>query len=225
MTCISFPSAPDAVKDAVEADTLVADDWGDGVEAVCVMSAIVRGAQSVEDCVTAGWPEWLTRAVINLFDAKSRSGREQEDRCEFALALAIAVSRPFDHLKARDLYLLKGLPRDLDWMRREHRADRRFHAVEAVLVKAIDILKRRANGEDVDAAALLAEKEASEARGGGDSPYVTILSNTADAVRLALKKTSPIYAGVGDAANSRRHLIEAITEASITETYSTVTEE
>jgi hypothetical protein len=35
--------------------------WGDGTQAVCMMSALVPGAKNSEACVTAGWPAWLRR--------------------------------------------------------------------------------------------------------------------------------------------------------------------
>ena len=43
-------------------------EWGDGHERACLMSAVVTGAQSVEECAMRGWPLWLAELCVWLFD-------------------------------------------------------------------------------------------------------------------------------------------------------------
>ena len=63
------PNAADKIRTAINAGKLKAGSWGDGTHAVCMMSALVSGAQGDSDCVTAGWPKWLVSLNVSLFDA------------------------------------------------------------------------------------------------------------------------------------------------------------
>ena len=72
--------------------------WGDGKAAVCMMSALQPGAKSDDDCVTAGWPEWLSVLNHQLFDA-SVGGDEDAAAFQFALSVAEAIQVPRDYDK------------------------------------------------------------------------------------------------------------------------------
>ena len=188
MTTLAFPTATDAIRAAINSGILKAGYWGDGTEAVCMMSAIVRGAQSNDDCVTAGWPEWLVRLNVALFDADVGAEDEDKARAKFALDVAVAVSKPFDADKARDLFMVRRLdtsehsalkslrmkPVDADWWR----------GSEAAVARVADLLKRRMAGEDVT-------DELADARSAARAAYAAA------------------------AAASRADLVAAITEAQI----------
>ncbi len=62
-------------------------EWGDGVEMVCVMSALIPGATSIQHCITEGWTEWLVRLVIELNDKCPND----ETQWEFAQGLVLAL--------------------------------------------------------------------------------------------------------------------------------------
>ena len=53
-------------------------EWGDGVESVSMMNALVPGAEDTEDCVMAGWTEWLAGLCTYLY--KSNVGADDEQR-------------------------------------------------------------------------------------------------------------------------------------------------
>jgi hypothetical protein len=145
-----FPDAVEKIEAAHAAGLLKAGNWGDGNHAVCMMSAMVPGAKSMGDCVTAGWPEWLAALNVSLFDASVGADDEDAARYQFALDVAKAVSQPRDYDKARDLFLIRRLDdgehsslKTLgslkgDWTRE-------IEAVKAV----VTLLERRINGEDV----------------------------------------------------------------------------
>ena len=147
------PTAADKLRAAIEAGTLKAGSWGDGNHTVCMMSALVRGADSTSDCVTAGWPEWLAKLNVSLFDAKVGAADEGAARARFALTIAELVQTPRDYERARDLFLIRRLddgehsalkslrlnPVDADWWR----------DCEAALATVVGLLRRRLAGEDV----------------------------------------------------------------------------
>ena len=90
------------------APTLVRGDWGDGVETVCLMSALVPGANDHTDCVTAGWPEWLARLCVNLYDIDtmpSEFNTEQEMANRWAYQVAEAVAKNIDYEEAHYRFL------------------------------------------------------------------------------------------------------------------------
>ena len=90
------PTAADKLRAAIEAGTLKAGSWGDGTHTVCMMSALVSGAKTPSDCVTAGWPEWLASLNVSLFDAKVGAADEGAARAGFALTVAELVQTPRD---------------------------------------------------------------------------------------------------------------------------------
>lgn len=149
---------PHAVEKLEAAKTkLRAGDWG-GTEAVCMMSAVVPGAKGVQDCVTAGWPEWLVELNVHLFDSVTGTDDEDAARFEFARAVAEAVQVPRDYAKARDLFLISTLERV------------KPHDTAGVVQPVIDLLRRRIVGDDVvnemrdaDAAARAAARAADAA--------------------------------------------------------------
>lgn len=67
---------------------IIQDDWGDGRERACLMSALVTGATSEEDCAANGWPLWLAEMAVWLFDRWPRNEAVARGR---ALAHAIAA--------------------------------------------------------------------------------------------------------------------------------------
>jgi hypothetical protein len=148
-------NAADKLRAAIEAGKLKAGSWGDGTNAVCMMSALVSGAKDADDCVTAGWPKWLTSLNVSLFDVNIGATDEGKARAEFALRVAELVQTPRDYDKARDLFLIRRLdggdcsalkslrknPVDADWWR----------ACEAEIAIVVGLLRRRVAGEDVGA--------------------------------------------------------------------------
>ena len=160
------PHAVEKMRAAIEAGKLRAGSWGDGTHAVCMMSALVSGAANVKHCVTAGWPEWLVKLNVSLFDASVGAADEGAARTEFALAVAEAVQTPRDYDRVRDLFLVRRLdngdhsalkslrlrPVDADWWR----------DCEAEIVRVADLLRRRLASEDV-AAEMKAARAAADA--------------------------------------------------------------
>ena len=102
--------APDAVAliDAAK-PILTRGDWGDGVTAVCFMRALVPWAKEEEDCMTAGWPEWLVTLCIDLFDADvlEYGGEEANDvaAIEWAESMALALSQDADYERVKHTFL------------------------------------------------------------------------------------------------------------------------
>ncbi len=123
-------------------------DWGDGVEAVCLMSALVPGATSMEDCVTAGWPEWLPGLVVTLYDETVGAEDEQAAADIWAFRIAEAIRGPVDYERARDRFLVATLETVLE------------HDRAGVVQPVIDLLHRRLARQDAGAAAWEAAREA-----------------------------------------------------------------
>lgn len=138
-------SQPDAVT-CIKAANLKPGSWG-GTQAVCMMSALVKGARSTRDCVTAGWPEWLVDINVYLFDM----GDNDLTRNQFALDVAIAIQTPRDMDKALNLFLILTLERS------------KAHDTANVTQPIIDLLHRRIAGEDVRREMLAAANEAANA--------------------------------------------------------------
>ena len=92
-------------RSAMDAGILEQGSWGDGLSTVCAMSAMVPGATTTTECVTAGWPEWLVRMVTKLYDWRVEVYDEQAAADQWALRVAIAVSSAgLDVARARDLF-------------------------------------------------------------------------------------------------------------------------
>jgi len=198
MTIIDTHAA-DKLRAAIDAGKLKSGSWGDGTHAVCMMSAMVSGAHNTQDCVTAGWPEWLASLNVYLFDAKVGADDEEKTRAEFALRIAELVQTPRDYDKARDLFLIRRLddgehsalkslrvnPVDADWWR----------DCEAAIVRVTELLRRRVDGDDVakemDAAYAAAARAAvrtyaaASAADAADAAYAA--DADADAARAAAR--------------------------------------
>lgn len=106
MRFLEFPEANIRVQKAIEKGTLKPLSWGDGKETVCIMSAMVPGAKNINNCVTAGWPYWLTKMCITLFDETGDEDDAETDRQEFAYNLSLACSKTFDADEALYIVLL-----------------------------------------------------------------------------------------------------------------------
>lgn len=131
------------------AGMLKQNTWGNGTNTVCMMSALVPGANSTTICVTAGWPAWLVDLNIRMFD----DAETIEDAWEFAHAVAIACAGPIDYDAARDRFLISVLTEgdhsvsaslrkvkcEEDWWKNSNKA------VDTVAA----LLTRRLAGEDV----------------------------------------------------------------------------
>lgn len=165
---------------------LQAGSWGDeATHAVCMMSGLVPGAHSVDDCVTAGWPRWLAALNVTLFDANVGAFDEDAARRWFAYDVAKACTVPVDYDKARDLFLIKRLDTgkhsalatlrsiDGDWQQQ-------IKAVDAVVA----LLYRRAAGEDV-AEEMKAARAAARAGAYSASAASYAASYAADAAAYA----------------------------------------
>ena len=152
-TIVQFPDAEARIRAAIDAGILKRGTWGNGTEAVCMMSAVVSGADDTEACVAAGWPEWLVGVNVSLFDANVGADDEDAAATTFSLDLFKAAALPFDADKARDLFLIRRLDTgdhsalkslrlsrvDADWWR----------DCEAAIVAVVALLHRRIAGEDV----------------------------------------------------------------------------
>ena len=195
MTLID-PTAADKLRAAIEVKKLKAGSWGDGTHAVCMMSALVPGADSTAACVTAGWPKWLVDLNVYLFDAEVGADDEGAARAEFALRVAELVQTPRDYDKARDLFLIRRLddgdhsalkslrvnPVDADWWR----------DCEAAVLRMADLLRRRVAGEDV-AEEMKAAARAADA--AADAAYFA-----AHAAYLAARAAAAAYSAASSAA-------------------------
>jgi hypothetical protein len=102
-----------------------------------MMSAFVRGAGGIQDCVTARWPEWLVQLNVWMFDVNVGAKCEQTARHQFALDVAYAVQVPRDYDKARDLFLIATLDRAEE------------HDTDGLCQHVIGLLRRRIAGQDV----------------------------------------------------------------------------
>ena len=134
MKTLIDPTAADKIEAAHP--HLRAGEWG-GTHTVCMMSALVRGAGGIQDCVTAGWPEWLAELNVFMFDANVGAECEETARYQFALDVADAVQVPRDYDKARDLFLIATLDRA------------KKHDTAGLCQHVIGLLHRRIAGQDV----------------------------------------------------------------------------
>jgi hypothetical protein len=204
------PTAADKIRAAIEAGTLKAGSWGDGNRTVCMMSALVSGADSTSDCVTAGWPEWLASLNISLFDAEVGAADEGAARAEFALRVAELVQTPRDYEKARDLFLIRRLddgehsalkslrldPVDADWWRN----------CEAAIATVVGLLRRRAAGEDVADEMKAAARAAAAARAPRRSPQAAYAAYTAAALTALSEQNAALTAQVAELMAERERL-------------------
>ena len=176
---------------------LEAGSWG-GAEAVCMMSGLVAGAKSTTDCVTAGWPEWLSDLNISLFDADVGAADEHAARLKFALDVASLVSAPRDYDRARDLFLIRRLDEGDYSAIKTLRAlpgdwPEQIFAVEAVVA----LLRRRIAGEDVAkemSAATRAAAYAAEACAAARAARATAYAAEACAAARAAARADLIIA-------------------------------
>jgi hypothetical protein len=159
---------------------LKAGSWG-GTETVCMMSALVRGAGGTDDCVTAGWPQWLVELNVLLFDKMVGTNDEDAARYQFALGVANAVQSPRDYDKARDLFLISTLE------------SVKPHDTAGVCQVVIDLLKRRIDGADV-------EDEMIQAGAAADAAYAAASAAAAAAARAAASAAHAYVAEAADAA-------------------------
>jgi hypothetical protein len=134
MKTLIDPTAADKIEAAHP--RLQAGCWG-GTHTVCMMSALVRGAGGIQDCVTVGWPEWLVKLNVWMFDVYVGAECEETARYQFALDVAYAVQVPRDYDKARDLFLIATLDRA------------KKHDTAGLCQHVIGLLHRRIAGQDV----------------------------------------------------------------------------
>jgi hypothetical protein len=134
MKTLIDPTAADKIEAAHP--YLRAGEWG-GTHTVCMMSALVRGAGGIQDCVTAGWPEWLAELNVSMFDENVGAECEETARYQFALDVAYAVQVPRDYNKARDLFLIATLDRA------------KKHDTAGLCQHVIGLLHRRIAGQNV----------------------------------------------------------------------------
>ena len=177
------PRASEKIRAAINAGKLKSDSWGDGTQAVCMMSALVSGAVGTADCVTAGWPEWLAELNVSLFDSTVGAQDEEAARAKFALRVAELVQSPKDYDKARDLFLIARLdtgensalkslrknPVDTNW----------WKACEKAVIDVTALLYKRVAGENVE----------SEMGAAADATYAATYAAdaAADAARAAAR--------------------------------------
>ena len=102
-------------------------DWGAG-EVVCAMSALVPGAESIDDCVAAGWPKWLVDLIVSQFDQCPDTPSAYQYAHDVATACSKRVNG-YDEVrrdflvailsegKCSALTSLRGTKADADWWR------------------------------------------------------------------------------------------------------------
>ena len=192
MKTLIDPTAADKIEAAHP--RLKAGCWG-GTHTVCMMSALVRGAGGIQDCVTAGWPEWLAALNVSMFDANVGAECEATARYQFALDVAYAVQVPRDYDKASDLFLIATLDRA------------KKHDTAGLCQRVIRLLHRRIAGLDV-ADAMTATFSAAIDAAAQDAAHDATSSAAHDAT------SSAAYAAANAArAASRQNLIAALNAA------------
>ena len=102
-------------KELLEAASLTQGTWGDGVDMVCMMSAFVPGAKSVEDCATAGWPQWMTEICIELFDAFVDVNDETQEAINWAFKIAEVIAQDIDYKNAHRRFVVGLLEAVVDY--------------------------------------------------------------------------------------------------------------
>lgn len=207
--------------------------WRGGIEAVCMMSAMVKGAQSTEDCVTAGWPKWLVDLNVYLFDEDVGADDEDLAAWEFARAVAEAVSVPVDTDKACDLFLISRLDTgEFSALKTLESLDGEWGEQKKAVSDVVALLWRRVAGEDVAeemraaarAATLAAARAApcTTARAAtraathaapGDAAFAA--ANATLAAALAAADAAPGDAVDAAHAASRANLIQALADARV----------
>ena len=204
MKTLIDPTAADKIEAAHP--HLRAGEWG-GTHTVCMMSALVRGAGGIQDCVTAGWPEWLAELNVSMFDANVGAECEETARYQFALDVAYAVQVPRDYDKARDLFLIATLDRA------------KKHDTAGLCQHVIGLLHRRIAGQDV-ADAMTATFSAARAA-AQDAAFFAARAAAHDAAdsnaaaRAAADSNAAARAAARAAAHaaSRQNLIAALNAA------------
>ena len=202
MKTLIDPTAADKIEAAHP--RLRAGEWG-GTHTVCMMSALVRGAGGIQDCVTAGWPEWLVELNVSMFDANVGAECEETARYQFALDVAYAVQVPRDYDKARDLFLIATLDRA------------KKHDTAGLCQHVIGLLHRRIAGQDVaDAmtATFSAAHDAafSAAHAAADSDAYAAAHAAARVAARAARVAAHAARAAADSA-SRQNLIAALNAA------------
>lgn len=183
MTTHAIPDALPRIRAAIDAGILTGGGWGDGATAVGVMGAAVPGAQHTEDCVTAGWPEWLAELNVDLFDATVGAEDEGKARQHFALSVAEAVSKPVDFDKARDLFLIRRLDTgDHSALKSLDALDGDWQEKKEVVESVVKLLHRRVAGEDV-----AEEMEAARAAAYAVAPVAEAAASAAEAAADAAR--------------------------------------
>jgi hypothetical protein len=184
--------ALEKIRAAINAGKLKAGSWGDGTHAVCMMSALVSGADSTNACVTAGWPEWLAELNVSLFDSTIGAQDEDEARTQFALRVAELVQTPRNYDKARDLFLIARLDTGensaLTSLRKNPVDADGWKACEKAVIDVVALLHKRVAGENVE----------SEMGAAADATYAA--ARAADATYAAYAAARAAYATYAAAA-------------------------
>lgn len=148
---IAFPDAVERIEAAHEKGILKQGGWGNGTEAVCMMSAFVPGARGHRDCVTAGWPGWLARLNVSLFDAEVGAEGETKEAYKFALGVARAVAVPRDYDKALKLFLIARLETgDHSALKSLDALDGKYPEQREAILSVVALLRRSVEGENVE---------------------------------------------------------------------------
>ena len=207
MTSIHFPDALPRLEEAIRKGIQRRGEWGDGNDAVCMMSAAepsAAGEGGTDACVTAGWPEWLVNLNVRLFDADVGADDEDVAAFDYARGVLQACRSPFDPDRARDLFLIRRLdtgdysalkslrlnPVDADWYRRCERA----------VTRVVGLLRMRLDGANVEAEMKAARAEAWSVRAEAWSvvAYAAAAAGAAEASADAARAAAA--AGAADAA-------------------------
>ena len=99
----------DNYKALAARDAIRPGGWGDGRERACLMSALVTGATSEQDCAAQGWPLWLAEIAVHLFDAIDDDRIARGRRLAEAIRDADARGVDWDRVQ-RELRLTAILP-------------------------------------------------------------------------------------------------------------------
>ena len=79
--------------------------WGDDENGTCcILSALVPGAASLEECERSGWPRWFAAVCMALYDSDSGATDELAAATAWAERVEQAISVPLSYERAEVLF-------------------------------------------------------------------------------------------------------------------------
>ena len=129
---------PDAVERLEEVyDILRPGVWGDGVESISIIPALLPGVQCLDDSIQSGWPYWFALMVSSLYGATVAVQDERQSANAWARKLAKVLVQPVDYERAAAHFIIITLE-----PLKKHDGSGRLEQVQSMM-------RRRVAGEDV----------------------------------------------------------------------------